>query len=110
MDKNFGIVQHSTYICSDFYTSDPHFMANIELSLSMKSREDGKRQVLVRISRGRSIRFRIKSGVYVSPEYWNDDDKCIKVPVFRKINKASVETAKAEKAEKAPKATKKNKE
>lgn len=69
-----------------------------ELSLSMKSREDGKRQVLVRISRGRSKRFRFKSGIYVSPEYWNDDDKCIKVPVFRKINKASVETAKAEKA------------
>ena len=73
-------------------------MANIELSLSTKSREDGKRQVLVRISRGCSIRFRYKSGIYVSADYWTDEEKCIRVPVFRKINRASVETAKAEKA------------
>lgn len=73
-------------------------MANIELSLSTKSREDGKRQILVRISRGRSIRFRYKSGIYVSADYWSEEERCIRVPVFRKINKASVETAKAEKA------------
>lgn len=73
-------------------------MANVELSLSSKSREDGKRQILVRISSGRSIRFRYKSGVYVTPCFWNDADQSIKVPVGRKTNKASVETARAERA------------
>lgn len=73
-------------------------MASFILSLSTKSREDGKRQVLVRVSSGRGIRFRVKSSVYVSPEYWDEEKKQINVPVSRKINRAKVDEAKAEKA------------
>ena len=73
-------------------------MANLEKSLSSKSREDGKRQVLVRISSGRDIRFRVKSSVFVSPEFWDEVEQCVKVPVQRRTNKAKVDEAKAEKA------------
>ena len=73
-------------------------MANLELSLSAKAREDGKHQVLVRVSSSRSVRFRIKSGVFVSPQYWNDTVHTVKVPVFRKTNKAIVDAARAEEA------------
>ena len=73
-------------------------MANLELSLSAKAREDGKHQVLVRVSSSRSVRFRIKSGVFVSLQFWSDSLHTVKVPVFRKTNKAVVDAARAEEA------------
>lgn len=73
-------------------------MASILLSLANKAREDGKYQVLVRIGMGRSIRFRLRTEVYVSLDYWNEDKKQVVVPVNRKINKTKVDEAKMEKA------------
>lgn len=68
-------------------------MASFELSLSNKVQEDGKQQVLVRISIGRNVRFRIKSGISVNAEYWNAEKQSIAVPIKRKNNIAKVRDA-----------------
>lgn len=68
-------------------------MASFELSLSNKVQENGKQQVLVRISIGRNIRFRIKSGISINAEFWDAEKQAISVPIKRKNNIAKVREA-----------------
>ncbi len=75
-----------------------NFMAATELNLSKKAREDNKHEVLIRISSGRGIRFRIKSNVFVSPEFWSNETQSIVVPPKRKTNTDKVQMAQQEKA------------
>ena len=71
-------------------------MASIERTLSAKVNESGKKQLLVKVFLSRSIRFRYKSGVYVTPDYWDEQSKSIVIPRLGKQNKADVEEAKRE--------------
>lgn len=71
-------------------------MANIEKTLSSKERDDGKRQLLIRISSGRNIRFRIKSGIYLSPQYWDEKEQCVSVPRLGRNNINNVMEARQE--------------
>lgn len=71
-------------------------MANIEFTLSSRESRNGKRQLLVRIASGRTIRFRIKSNVYVSPEFWDSKSQSVKVPIKRTTNADRVLMAKEE--------------
>lgn len=71
-------------------------MANIEKSLSSKERDDGKRQLLIRISSGRNIRFRIKSGIFISPQYWDEKEQLVSVPRLGRNNINNVMEARQE--------------
>jgi len=73
-------------------------MATFEKNLSKKTRQDGKCEVLIRVSGGRNLRFRIKSGVYVSPSFWDNETQAIVVPVRRKTNVGKVQMAQQEQA------------
>lgn len=73
-------------------------MSSIEKSLSSKARQDGKREILVRVSAGRGIRFRLRSNVFVSAEFWNDETQLVNVPPKRKVNASKVTEAQQQKA------------
>lgn len=56
-------------------------MANIKKTLSTKVDANGHTQVLLRIREGRQgINMRLKTGVFVSTEYWNEKKECIVIP------------------------------
>lgn len=61
-------------------------MASIKKSLSKKVDEIGLTQVLFCIQVGRSLRMRIKSGVNVPSQYWNEKNQRLSIP--QKIGQA----------------------
>lgn len=71
-------------------------MASIEKTLSAKANESGKKQLLVKIFLSRSIRLRYKSGIYVTPDFWDEQTKSIVVPRLGRLNKKDVDEAKRE--------------
>lgn len=73
-------------------------MSSIEKSLSSKARQDGKREILIRVSAGRGVRFRLRSNVFVSAEFWNDAAQSVNVPPKRKVNASKVTEAQQQKA------------
>lgn len=73
-------------------------MSSIEKSLSSKARQDGKREILIRVSAGRGVRFRLRSNVFVSAEFWNDAAQSVNVPPKRKVNASKVMEAQQQKA------------
>lgn len=73
-------------------------MSSIEKSLSSKARQDGKREVLIRVSAGRGVRFRLRSNVFVSSEFWNDAAQSVNIPPKRKVNASKVTEAQQQKA------------
>lgn len=67
-------------------------MASIKKTLSKKVDEIGQAQVLFYIQVGRSLRLRIKSGVNVPSQYWNEKNQRISIP--QKIGQAIKEELK----------------
>lgn len=62
-----------------------HDMA-IRKSLSAKTDSKGYSQVMLLVEKGRNGRFRLKSGIFVPKEYWNENKNDLVIP--RKINKS----------------------
>lgn len=79
------------YICAEVLNITT--MASIEKTLSTRCNENGKRQLYVKIFLSRTIRLRYKSGIYVTPEYWDEHAKSVIVPRLGKLNKHKVEEA-----------------
>ena len=73
-------------------------MSSIEKSLSSKVRQDGKSEILIRVSAGRGVRFRLRSNVFVSTEFWCDETQSVIVPPKRKVNASKVMEAQQQKA------------
>ena len=73
-------------------------MSSIEKSLSSKVRQDGKSEILIRVSAGRGVRFRLRSNVFVSTEFWSDETQSVIVPPKRKVNASKVMEAQQQKA------------
>lgn len=73
-------------------------MSSIEKSLSSKVRQDGKSEILIRVSAGRGVRFRLRSNVFVSTEFWSDETQSVIVPPKRKVNASKVIEAQQQKA------------
>lgn len=74
-------------------------MASIEKTLSARANESGKCQLMVRIIYSHSLRLRYKSGVFVTPEFWDIKKQSVVVPRLGRLNKAAVEVAKKELAQ-----------
>lgn len=72
-------------------------MAKFNLSLSSKSDGAGAHQVMVRVTVSRDIRFRVKSGVWVNPSYFDGVSNCIITPKKGRLNYNEVEAAKTAK-------------
>ena len=68
-------------------------MASIERTLSARCNESGKRQLYIKIFLSRTIRLRYKSGIYVTPEYWDERTKSIVIPRLGKLNRHKVDEA-----------------
>ena len=45
-------------------------MAQIELRLSGREKENGTREILIRFYQGSKFNLRAKSGIYINPEYF----------------------------------------
>lgn len=73
-------------------------MANYFYSLSTKRRGDGRVQVLAKVTINRTLAFRVKSSVFVSPGLWDADNQRVTIPKRGRLNSTLVNEAQAQHA------------
>lgn len=74
-------------------------MAKYNLSLSAKADSIGNRQVMVRATISRDVRFRFKSGVWINPSYFDDEANSIIIPKKGRLNYVVVNATESAKAQ-----------
>lgn len=74
-------------------------MAKFNLSLSAKGDLNGHKQIFVRVTVNRDLRLRLKSGVYVRPDWVQASTNEIVIPKRGRLNLAEVREAEKAKAE-----------